>query len=329
MVTINDIAKRAGVAKSTVSRYLNNGSVSSQTREKIDKIIKETGYTPNTFARSLKAQKTNMLGVIIPRLNSSSTNEVLEGIDATARELGYQLIITNSDQNLERELENIQTLATQKVEGIIMLARQITKQHSDLINQASLPFLFIGQKADAIHSMIHQDYEAGKKIGEYALELGHRHFLYVGVPEYDQAVGVDRKKGFLDTLKKEKSSEVEYIETTFSRTIAYEKALKFLPETKATYIVCATDNIAVAVLKAASELGYRVPEDFSLSGFGGYEATSYVTPTITTVSYPYKRLGEESVKKIDLLINKKTVPMLSELGNVLEVKESTKEYKES
>lgn len=325
MVTINDIAKKAGVAKSTVSRYLNNGSVSTQTREKIDKIIKETGYTPNTFARSLKAQKTNMLGVIIPRLNSSSTNEVLEGIDATARELGYQLIITNSDQNLERELENIQTLAIQKVEGIIMLARQITQQHIDLINQASLPFLFIGQKAGTIHSMIHQDYEAGKQIGEYALGLGHRHFLYVGVPEYDQAVGIDRKKGFLDVVLKEKTAKVDYIETDFSRTVAYKKALQFLPETEATYIACATDNIAVAILKAASELGYGVPEDFSLSGFGGYDATSYVTPRITTVHYPYKKLGEESVKKIHLLINKQEVPMLSELENELVIKESTKE----
>lgn len=329
MVTINDIAKKAGVAKSTVSRYLNKGSVSPQTREKIDKIIKETGYTPNAFARSLKAQKTNMLGVIIPRLSSASTNEVLEGIDATARELGYQLIITNSDQNLERELENIQTLVRQKVEGVIMLARQITKQHIDLINQTSIPFLFIGQKEDSIHSMIHQDYEAGKKIGEYAIKLGHRQFLYVGVPEYDQAVGVDRKKGVLDALKNEENITVESIETSFSRTAAYKKALEFLPNTTASYIVCATDNIAVAILKAASELGYSVPKDFSLSGFGGYEATSYVTPTITTVSYPYKKLGKESVKKIALLINKEEVPMLSELGNKLVVKESTKEYKES
>src|SRR5699024_3228995 len=108
----------AGVAKSTVSRYLNNGSISQKTREKIEKIIKETGYTTNTYAQSLKAEKTNMIGVIIPRLNSASTNEVLEGIDATARKAGYQLVITNSNQENARELENIQTLQRQKVAGI-------------------------------------------------------------------------------------------------------------------------------------------------------------------------------------------------------------------
>ncbi|PRY83437.1 LacI family DNA-binding transcriptional regulator [Alkalibacterium olivapovliticus] len=323
MVTINDIAKEAGVAKSTVSRYLNNGSVSADTRRKIDKIIEKTGYTPNNFARSLKAQKTNMIGVMIPRLNSASTNEVLEGIDEMTRKLGYQLIITNSDQNNEREFENIQTLAKQKVEGVIMFARELTPEHIDTVKKTGTPFLFIGQKAEGIHSIIHQDYQAGAKIGTYAIELGHRHFLYVGVPEKDRAVGVERRQGFLDAVRPVNGSTVEKIESDFSRTSAYQKALAFLPKTEATYIVCATDNIAVAVLKAAKDLGYSIPEDFSLSGFGGYEATAYVSPTITTVSYPYREMGLEAVKKLVRLIGKEEVPNISEMGNELVINQST------
>ena len=84
MVTLNDIAKMANVSKSTVSRYLNNGSVSQKTRKKLDKIVQETGYQPNLLAQSLKAQKSNMVGVIIPRYGSPSTNEVLKGIDSSA-----------------------------------------------------------------------------------------------------------------------------------------------------------------------------------------------------------------------------------------------------
>ncbi|MCC5896155.1 MAG: LacI family DNA-binding transcriptional regulator [Alkalibacterium sp.] len=323
MVTINDIAKKAGVAKSTVSRYLNNGSVSLDTRRKIEKIIEETGYSPNNFARSLKAQKTNMIGVMIPRLNSASTNEVLEGIDEMTRKLGYQLIITNSDQNNEREYENIQTLAKQKVEGVIMFARELTPTHIETVSKTQTPFLFIGQKAEGIHSIIHQDYQAGSKIGAYALELGHRHFLYVGVPETDRAVGVDRRQGFIDAVRPVNGTIVEMIETDFSRTSAYQKALKFLPEMEATYVVCATDNIAVAVLKAAKELGYSIPEDFSLSGFGGYEATAYVSPTITTVSYPFREMGIEAVNKLVRLIGKEEVPYISEMSNELVINQST------
>ena len=327
MVTINDIARKAGVAKSTVSRYLNNGSVSPETRSKIEEIIRETGYTPNNFARSLKAQKTNMIGVIIPRLSSASTNEVLSGIDERSRQLGYQLIITNSDQDSAREFENIQTLAKQKVEGIIMFARELTPDHIEAVKQTKTPFLFIGQKAEDIHSIIHQDYEAGEKVGKYALELGHRHFLFVGVPEKDRAVGVERKQGFLDKVRAGNGVTVDTIETDFSRSSAYQKALKFLPETMATYIVCATDNIAVAVLKASKELGYSVPEDFSLSGFGGYEATAYVSPTITTVSYPYRETGLESVDKLVKLINKEEVPHVSEMKNELVINQSTTFFK--
>ena len=89
-------------------------AISVKKSAKIDQIIAETGYRPNTFARSLKAQDTKLLGVIIPRLNSPSTNDVLKGIDTTARENGYQMLITNSDQSDERELENIEMLVKQK-----------------------------------------------------------------------------------------------------------------------------------------------------------------------------------------------------------------------
>ncbi|WP_368645232.1 LacI family DNA-binding transcriptional regulator [Alkalibacterium putridalgicola] len=327
MVTINDIAKEAGVAKSTVSRYLNNGSVSPKTKKKIDEIVQKRGYQPNAFARSLKAQKTKMIGVIIPRLNSSSTNEVLEGIDEMSRKLGYKLIITNSDQNNEREYENIQTLTKQKVEGVIMFAREITPEHVDLVKNSGTPFLFIGQKVDGINSIIHQDYQAGAKIGKFSLELGHEHFLYIGVPETDKAVGIERRQGFLDVVKARKGTIVETIESDFSRTAAYQKALTFLKDLEATYIVCATDNIAVAVLKAATELGYNVPEDFSLSGFGGYETTAYTSPTITTVSYPYRKMGIKAVEKLVALINQEEILEVIEMSNELVINQSTKNKK--
>lgn len=323
MVTINDIARQAGVAKSTVSRYLNNGSISPKTKEKIDRIVEETGYKPNAFARSLKAQRTNMLGVIIPRLNSPSTNEMLVGVDRTARQEGYQLIITNSDQDNARELENIRALAKQKVEGIIISGREVTEEHLAIINNIEIPVLFIGQKVEGIHSIIHADYDAGKKMADYALSLGHRHFLFVGVSEKDEAVGVQRKKGFLDQINAHEEAQVEIIESSFSRTKTYQKALEFLPNNQATYIACATDNIAVAVMKAANELGYSIPNDFSLSGFGGYEATSYAHPTITTVSYPFRELGEQALYNLKAIIDEEEVPMEMVLDNELTIKDST------
>ena len=122
MVTLNDIAKMANVSKSTVSRYLNNGSVSQKTKEKLDKIVQETGYQPNIMAQNLKASKSNMVGVIIPRYDSPSTNQVLKGFDAIAYPKNIQLVMTNADLDIGRTKQNLALLQRQKVGAIILFA---------------------------------------------------------------------------------------------------------------------------------------------------------------------------------------------------------------
>ena len=326
MVTIKDIAHKAGVAKSTVSRYLNGGSVSKKTKAKLDEIVNETGYAPNTFAQSLKAKKTNMIGTIIPRLDSFATNTILASIDEELRNKQYQLIITNTNQNVKREVENIYTLAKQKVDGIILLATVVTPAHRKAIAEVNIPVLLLGQSAEGLNTIVHQEYEAGYKLGSYATELGHKDFLYFTVLEEDQAVGQLRSKGVLDALKKNSDITIEIVETNFSFSKAYEKAMNVLATTSATYVLCATDNIALAVMKAAHTLGLSIPTDFSLSGFGGYEVTSIVTPTITTVKYPYKQLGSLSVTTLIKLIEGEDSISNLELPNVLVKRESTIAY---
>ena len=326
MVTIKDIAHKAGVAKSTVSRYLNGGSVSKKTKAKLDEIVNETGYAPNTFAQSLKAKKTNMIGTIIPRLDSFATNTILASIDEELRNKQYQLIITNTNQNVKREVENIYTLAKQKVDGIILLATVVTPAHRKAIAEVNIPVLLLGQSAEGLNTIVHQEYEAGYKLGSYATELGHKDFLYFTVLEEDQAVGQLRSKGVLDALKKNSDTTIEIVEANFSFSKAYEKAMNVLATTSATYVLCATDNIALAVMKAAHTLGLSIPTDFSLSGFGGYEVTSIVTPTITTVKYPYKQLGTLSVTNLIKLIEGEDSISNLELPNILVKRESTIAY---
>lgn len=327
MVTIKDIAQQAGVAKSTVSRYLNGGSVSKKTKAKLDQIVNETGYAPNTFAQSLKAKKTNMIGTIIPRLDSFATNAILASIDKELRNKQYQLIITNTNQNVAREVENIYTLAKQKVDGIILLATVVTEAHRKAIAEVKIPVLLLGQSAEGLHTIVHQEYEAGFKMGSYATDLGHKQFLYFTVLKDDEAIGQLRSKGVLDALENGSGTSVEVIETNFSFSKAYEKAMSVLATTSATYILCATDNIALAVMKAAHTLGLSIPNDFSLSGFGGYEVTSIVTPTITTVKYPYKQLGSLSVTNLIEIIEGENAIRNLELPNVLVKRESTIPYK--
>lgn len=324
MVTLNEIAKRAGVAKSTVSRFLNNGPVSDETRAKIQKIIDETGYVPNQFAQSLKAQRSKMIGVILPRFDSPSTNQVLRGIDELAYEQGYQLVLTNSNLDSQREKENLALLERQKVSGIIWIASLFDETLVQQIKQLKVPILVIGQQIEGVPCLVHQDYQAGVKIAEHALSLGHRDLLYVGVTEDDNAVGVLRRDGFVETVH-QAGATVSLLETDFSRKLAYEQALTYLPDVKATYIAAATDQIAIGIANAAQDLKLKIPEDFSLSGFGGYSESDYAYPRITTVDYPFYELGKKALELLKKLIATGSIPLLQTMGNELHVKPSTRQ----
>lgn len=302
-MTIGEIAKLAGVAKSTVSRYLNGGSVGERTKLKIERVIKETGYVPNTFARSLKAKKTNIIGTIVPRLNSYATAQTLIGIDEHLREQNYQLIISNTSQDLNREIESIYSLANQKIAGIILLATRITDEHLEAFRKIDVPVLLVGQQNDHCYSLIHNDEQAGYEIGRYILSQGHRNIAYLGVTEEDIAVGVKRKHGFQKAIQHESKCKVNYFETSFN----LKEAIKKFPDIYETYkpsiIVCATDNIALGILKAAQMEGLNIPEDLSITGFGGYEVTEITHPSITTVKYFYKEAGVLAAKNIVKLVN--------------------------
>lgn len=316
MNNILDIAKLAGVSKSTVSRYLNGGSVSEKTRQKIDKIVQETGYAPNQFAQSLKAKRTNMIGVIVPRLNSYASNETLLGIETTLRRQHYQTLIANTDLSIDLELNAIKTFHTSKVDGIILLATTLTEAHIELIESLDKPFLLIGQQDTHIHSIIQNDYVAGITIGKYFKDLAFKNVAYLGVPETDIAVGQKRKKGVIQGY----GQSIPIYETTFKLKDATESAEQLVNRYDA--LICATDNIALGVLKAAQQQQIKVPDELSITGFGGYETTSIVTPMITTIKFPYFETGELAAKSMLDLIDEKEVPLLQEMSFELEEKES-------
>ncbi|MGG2066765.1 LacI family DNA-binding transcriptional regulator [Bacillus sp. S14(2024)] len=309
--TISDIAQIAGVAKSTVSRYLNGGSVSDATKEKIKRAIQETGYIPNTFAQSLKAKKTNIIGTIVPRLDSYASSLTLIGIDEQLKELNYQMLISNSNQDLEREIENIYTLANQKVAGIILLATQITDQHIEAFRKIDIPVLLVGQQHKEVYSFIHDDYGAAYDIGQYILAKGHKRIGYLGVGEHDIAVGVKRKQGFKEAVATKSDCEVKYYETSFNIADAIGTASEIIEEFQPSILACATDNIALGALKAAYMRGLRVPEDLSITGFGGYQVTEVIHPALTTVKFYYKEVGQMAAGNIVKLINEEEIEKIS------------------
>ncbi|WP_268586728.1 LacI family DNA-binding transcriptional regulator [Priestia endophytica] len=321
MKTIADIAKLAGVAKSTVSRYLNGGSVSLQTKKKIEQIIQEQNYIPNTFAQSLKAKKTNMIGAIVPRLDSYATSQTLTGMDKELRAQNYHLLISNTNQEQHREIEAIYDFARQKVSGIILLAAEVTEAHLTAIEKVNIPVILVGQKHSQLHSLIHDDFKAGYIMGKHILKSGHHQIAYLGVTEKDEAVGIKRKQGFQKAIAKH-NCEVQYYETSFKIKDAIEVASNIFDASPPSIAVCATDNIALGVMKAAHARGIRIPEQLSITGFGGYDTSEIVHPALTTVHYAYLQAGELSAQQIIQLVEDQSVNMCSTLDVTLIERES-------
>jgi LacI family sucrose operon transcriptional repressor len=311
MSTILDIAKLAGVAKSTVSRYLNGGSVGEATKKKIEKAIQETGYSPNPFAQSLKAKKTNIIGTIVPRLDSFAASQTLIGIDEQLKKMNYQMLISNTSQNLEREIESIYSFANQKMAGIILLATEITDQHIEAFESVKVPVLLIGQEHEDFHSLIHDDFQAGYAMGRYVLEKGYRKIAYLGVTERDISVGVKRKQGFKKALQEVDECNVRFYETLFNIPAAQASAKEIIHEFQPAIFVCATDNIALGVLKASYSEGIMIPQDLAVTGFGGYDVTGIIHPGITTAKFFYKEAGESAARHMVELVNERPVEKLT------------------
>jgi LacI family transcriptional regulator, sucrose operon repressor len=311
MSTILDIAKLAGVAKSTVSRYLNGGSVGEATKKKIEQAIKETGYSPNPFAQSLKAKKTNIIGTIVPRLDSYASSQTLIGIDEQLKKMNYQMLISNTSQNLDREIESIYSFANQKMAGIILLATEITDQHILAFESVKVPVLLIGQEHQNFHSLIHDDFHAGYSIGRYVLEKGYRKIAYLGVTERDISVGVKRKQGFKKAIQEVDDCDVRFYETLFNIPAAQASAKEIIHEFQPEIFVCATDNIALGVLKASYSERITVPQDLAVTGFGGYDVTGIIHPGITTAKFFYKEAGEKAARHIVELVNERPVEKIT------------------
>ncbi|HZG73481.1 MAG TPA: trehalose repressor, partial [Chondromyces sp.] len=248
---------------------------------------------------------------IIPRLDSYAASQTLIGIDEKLRELDYQMIISNTSQDLEREIENIYHLAKQKVAGIILLATEITTSHLEAFQKVNIPVILVGQQHDRFHSVIHNDYEAAYELGRYILNKGHRKIAYLGVTEKDIAVGIKRKEGFKRAVNEEPNCRVRFFETSFKIEDSIKKVPEIINEFHPTVIVCATDNIALGALKSAHMMGLRIPEDLSISGFGGYDVTGLTYPGITTAKFYYREAGNQAATNMVRLVNEEELDQLT------------------
>ena len=219
----------------------------------------------------MNAKQSNVIGVVVPTLNSKITSRVITSIDRYLREKGYTTLIQNSDHDIDQELQNIQRLIQLNVDGILISSIAITKDHKELLKKAGIPVVVLTQDYEDGISIIYDDYHAGKTIGEYIGKKGHQKVGYIGVYETDQAVGIERRNGVLDGLKEygitpvTGKSDYSFIG---GQTVTRELLER---ESDLDAIICATDRLAFGAYKILHEHKKRIPEEVSVAAFGGYD----------------------------------------------------------
>ena len=294
---INQIAEMAGVSRATVSRYFNDGYVSQEKRERIARVVEATGYSPSKRAKTLRTGKTNVAGVIIPKINSASVGQMVAGITGVLNDAGYQVLLANTDNDAARELDFLQLFCERDpVDGIILIATVLTPQHVEAVKGSKVPVVLLDQTLSGSPCVYQNDHDAVRDVTALVLEHA-RHPAYIGVLEEDVSAGQMRRLGFLDACAQAGvevgPNALAVAEFTVDGGYSCaEEILDACPEVDA--MVCATDSIAYGALTCLREHGRNVPDEVQVTGVGDGEFSQIVVPSLTTVHHHYRTSGSEA-----------------------------------
>lgn len=331
-MNISDIAELAGVSRAAVSRYFNNGYISEEKKEKIKKIIEQTGYQPSREAQTLRTRKTKLIGVIIPKINSHTVSRVVAGISSVISASDYQMILANTDNNAKKEIEYLNIFNRKQVDGIVLIATMFTNEHKKVLKNLSVPIVIIGQKLEGYQCIYHDDYHAAYRLTEEMIKNGRKHIGYIGVTTEDVAVGLERKNGYQEALKKQgmQIDESLIAQVAFSMDEAYQKAKELLERhSQIDGMFCSTDNIAIGAMKAIKEAGKRIPDDIEIGGMGDSMMASVTTPSLTSIHFYYKTSGEEAARiLLSEIEDKEVISKEIKMGFKLVERESLKVQKD-
>ncbi len=291
---INEIARRAGVSRATVSRYLNSGYVSQEKRDLIASIIEETGYTPSKQAQQLRTGKTKLVSAIIPKINSQSVSRMVAGITDELNDAGYQIVLANTNNDTETELAFLNLFAPRnRVDGIIFLATVLAPEHYKLMRRLNVPCVILGQQVAGYPSVYQDDYNAVYELTRLALRKGHVPG-YLGVLEEDVAAGKQRHQGFLDACAREGVTPSPHAQLIvgFDADAGYFGAEKLMDTVSGLdTIVCATDDIAFGAMMCVIEYGLSVPGDIQVTGVGDSQLSRIARPSLSTAHLHYRTSG--------------------------------------
>jgi len=309
MASLHDVAELAGVSKSTVSRVINNEyGVKEATKVKVMKAVEEVGYVVNQVAKDLKSQKTNLVGVIVPRVSSHATAQGIDGLSRVFEQAGKHVLLASAQLSDAKEIEYIQLFNQKRVEGIVLYATHIDNELVKAISQSKAPVVLVGQDGSLfnIPSVVHDDLRVGFEAGNRLLAAGCKHIGFIGVPDSDLAVDKLRSDGLTQALAMNDQQLLFHCHGEFSIESGYANMKQIVASYPSVDgVFCATDRIAVGAIKALQEAGIEVGKQIKVLGVGNDELGYINSPSLSTFNYAFDKAGENGAKMLLELIDGK------------------------
>ena len=326
--SIYDVARESGVSAFTVSAVINNKShVSKKLRERVEAAIQKLNYRPNLLARSLAKQKTHTIGMIVPDIVNPFFPMVVRGAEDAAQKNGYNLLLCNSDDNLEKEERALEVLLSKRVDGILLTkaVKDFRPSLHQMIKEVNVPIVLVMRTSPKVSqdAVITDDYQGAYEAVCHLARSGRRRIGLMGGP-MKVSNGKARWQGFKDALAASGlTCDPELVIEGDYRIESGYRGGHLLLSHRPDGIYVANYLMTVGLLKAAEEMGLRCPEDFGLVSFDDYPWLGIFRPRLTTVELPKYQLGYQAAELLlERIAGKRGKGIVRKLQPELRVRES-------
>ncbi|CAM8648217.1 PurR Transcriptional regulators [Comamonadaceae bacterium] len=297
-VSIKELAALSGVSMATVSRVFNLPSkVNADTRAHVLELARGMGYLPNASARSLRMQRSKVLGVMLPTLLNPVFAECLDGIAQAASAAGYAILPMTTDYRIEQEEQAVQQLLAGNVDGMVLVvSNPATSTALKRLQMVRLPYV-LAYNQHPEHPCVSVDSElAMREVVTRLAALGHRHITLITGQLSASDRAQQRLRGFSAGMQALGLDGSQWLEVPFVETAVQDIRALLMPPGRPTALVCSNDLIAIRSLRAAHLAGLRVPQDISITGFDGIALGEDLTPVLSTVTQPNADIGRRGVE---------------------------------
>lgn len=317
-ITIQDIAKEAKVSISTVSRVINDSkTVSPELKKRVEEVIKRNDFKPNSLARGLITNKTNIIGIIVPDISNPVFGALTKGINSVCEQKNYTLMVCESGGKQEKEIELLKILGDKKIDGVLFAGVDVNTTLIDGMKKNEFPVVLVTQEAsvgeEMLYTVVHDNIRATYDAVSFLIENNHKKIAFIGGPENDYSSGQKRLTGFQLALKENEivvpDSYIEHGDFSFDSGYNCMKRIYEENLVLPTAVMVCNDVMAIGAIRFLKSANVSVPDDISILGFDDSEIGKYFTPELSTVRISYFDEGVKAAKTLFKLMSKKNTPI--------------------